>query len=805
MRRQHTTPDAYGTDLLVRQWRELIAVAPTGPATAALHTRSPGARTMMAYAAARRPVDELISGAREGRLFPDAGSWALGELARVITLQDLYPDDRGDGLALFDSLLRTFGTAGVAGEHQGLHAQLAFAAGDHGRAAKLLADCPDLPEPVRAALTVDLSTKDEWPARFNELLPGPGLSLDGDGDVPFDRIRSLHAPRRGSAHRISTIVTTYRPGLALLTAVRSLVAQSWTNHEILVVDDGSGPEFEVVLSRAAAIDPRVRIVRMPENGGTYRARNAGLDAASGEFVTFQDSDDWSHPLRLERQVTPLLDDGTLFATTSVGIRATEDLVLTRPGVPEYRSYNLSSLMVRRAAALARLGYLDTVRKGADAEYVERARAVFGRRAVRHLGGEPLALIRLTGGSLSSADITPGWMHPARWAYLSAFQGWHARVAAGNADPLRPREPRQRAFAAPRALTGDLGRGVYDVVLAGDWSARDDVAWPASERVRAVARPGRTVALLHLAELGNVADRPANLDPALQAMVSSGAVDQVVLSDEVHARLVVVQSPGLLTFAPGSPCGIRADQVVVEADPQWTSAAGPCVAESRRMFGVAPAWAPAGPAERAALAGGPFGIRPARADLPGTVNLLRWRLHRPGPRSDRPVIGRLFRGDASDWQRLEEMLPGSKTLDVRVLNRSGIQHLPPKGWLVFRPSDIDTRAFLHQLDFYPYFPADEQCTVAVPELLIALAAGCVPLLPHRYAPTFGPAALYCTPDEVAATVIELHSRPERLHEQSTRGLEFVQLGHHHGRYADAVAALLQPEGDPAGPDGEPVSG
>ncbi|MEU4421024.1 glycosyltransferase [Actinoplanes sp. NPDC024001] len=783
MSRQHTTPDAYGTDLLEQQWRALLEVAPTGPATAALHTRSAAARTLLAYAAARRPVDDLIAGAHEGRLFPDADPWAFGELARVITCQDLFPDDRADGLALFDSLLRTFGTAGVAREHQGLHAQLAFAAGDHGRAAKLLADCPDLPAPVRAALTVDLSSKDEWPSRFNGLLPAPGLTLDADGATPFDRIRSHHAPRHGSPHRITTIVTTYRPGIALLTAVRSLVAQSWTNHEILVVDDGSGPEFDVVLGRAAALDPRVRILRMPENGGTYRARNAGLDAATGTFVTFQDSDDWSHPLRLEKQVGPLLADSALVATTSAGIRVTEDLVLTRPGFPEFRSYNLSSLMVRREPALTRLGYLDPVRKGADAEYVERARAVFGRAAVAHLGDEPLALIRLTAGSLSSADMAPGWMHPARWAYLSAFQAWHRRVAAGRADAVRPAAPRDRVFAAPRKLTGEPARACYDVVLAGDWSARGDVAWPAGERVRSLTRPGRTVALLHLAELSRVAGKPATLDPTLQEMVNSGVVDQVVLTDEVHARLVVVHGPGVLAFAPGITGRIRADRVVIEADPRWATAAGPCAAEAHRLFGVAPHWAPAGPAERATLA-----LPAAPADLPGTVNLARWRLHRPGPRSDRPVIGRIC-ALPGEPRLLQSLLPGSAGLDVRVLDRTGEAGRPPKGWLLYRPSDVDTRAFLHQLDFYLHFPADDVPVVAAAELIVALAAGCIPVLPQRYAPLFGTAAVYSEPEELAATVQRLHRHPEKLLAQSERGLDLVRRNHHHDRYAQAVTALL----------------
>ena len=97
------------------------------------------------------------------------------------------------------------------------------------------------------------------------------------------------------------------------------------------------------------------MIRLDVNGGTYVARNVGLDAATGDYVTFQDSDDWSHPLRLERQVAPLRADASIFSTTSVGMRVTEELLVTRPGVSRTRSYNLSSLMIRRAVALERLG------------------------------------------------------------------------------------------------------------------------------------------------------------------------------------------------------------------------------------------------------------------------------------------------------------------------------------------------------------------------------------------------------------------------------------------------------------------
>ncbi|HEU4346972.1 MAG TPA: glycosyltransferase family A protein, partial [Actinoplanes sp.] len=476
-------------------------------------------------------VTALRAGSVEARdpLARAAGDdpWRLGELARVIALQDLRPGDRAEALALLARIGR------LAPEHHGLYAQLALAAGDRALAAALATACP---EPIRTALTVDLanpftgspdaafSESCGSPRRpqaqapgaalrwgFADLLPSPAVRVaDGPG-APFDRLETGWAQRVGHRARITTIVTTYQPGPELLTAVRSLAAQTWTNHEILVVDDGSPHGHDDVLRRAIAIDPRARLIRLPANGGTYVARNAGLDAATGEYVTFQDSDDWSHPLRLERQVAPLLADPAVFCTTSTGMRVTDDLRVSRPGFPQTRSYNLSSLMVRREVALRRLGHLDPVRKGADAEYVERARAVFGRPATRHLDGPPLALIRLSSASLSSADYRPGWMHPARRSYLSAFRAWHRQVAAGAADPRAAGARDSRAFAAPRRMLGRTGRRIYDVVLAADWTSGDG----GLGRVRALQSRGLRVAVLHLDDPAHLRHRLGNLDAEVQ--------------------------------------------------------------------------------------------------------------------------------------------------------------------------------------------------------------------------------------------------------------------------------------------------
>jgi len=704
--------------------------------------------------------------------------WRLAELARVIALQDLRPGDRDEARKLLAGLGR------LAPEHHGLYAQLAFAAGDRTSATALLPDCP---EPIRTALSVDLANpyaggSGYW--GFADLLPGPAVTVTDGAGAPFDRLATGYAQRVGERERITTIVTTYRPGPGLLTAVRSLAAQTWTNHEILVVDDGSPHGYDEVLRRAAEIDPRVRIIRLPVNGGTYVARNAGLDAATGDYVTFQDSDDWSHPRRLEQQVAPLRSDPAIFSTTSTGMRVTEDLLVTRPGVPRIRSYNLSSLMIRRDVALRRLGHLDPVRKGADAEYVERARAVFGRPATHHLDGPPLALIRLSGASLSSADYRPGWMHPARRSYLSAFQGWHRHVAAGAADPREV-----RAFAAPRRMLGRTGRRIYDVVLAADWTATD----AGLGQVRALQSRGLRVGVLHLDDFNHLRHRLGNLDPEAQDAINAGRVDQIELADDVRARLIVVRSPAVLRYPPAGPSGVRTDRVIIEA----SAAVAPrrCVAASRRLFGADPLWAPPGPAGRGALAATPGGLALTELDLPGTVDPDGWRLDRRGPRADRPVAGRHCLGNRAEWRRLREQLPDPARVDVRLLDGTGHggrafgRSGPPHGWLVYDAAELSLRSFLYQVDFYLHLPADDLVSDPEPAVLTALAAGCVVVLPPRYAPTFGDAAIYGSPAEVTERVRTLHGRRAQLQRQSDRGRDFVRRHHTHNRYADHVAALI----------------
>lgn len=99
---------------------------------------------------------------------------------------------------------------------------------------------------------------------------------------------------------VSVIIPLYNRKHLISRCVKSVCDQTYTNLEIIVVDDGSTDEPDDVLEKLAK-DSRIRILRKP-NGGVSSARNMGLDSAVGEYVQFVDSDDFLLASAIERCV-----------------------------------------------------------------------------------------------------------------------------------------------------------------------------------------------------------------------------------------------------------------------------------------------------------------------------------------------------------------------------------------------------------------------------------------------------------------------------------------------------------------------
>lgn len=111
---------------------------------------------------------------------------------------------------------------------------------------------------------------------------------------------------------ISVIIPVYRTEQYLRRCVQSVCAQTYSNLEIILVDDGSPDQSGELCDRLARADSRIRVIHK-KNGGLSSARNAGLDAMSGRFVGFVDSDDWIEPEMYELLLTCLRQNGAAMA------------------------------------------------------------------------------------------------------------------------------------------------------------------------------------------------------------------------------------------------------------------------------------------------------------------------------------------------------------------------------------------------------------------------------------------------------------------------------------------------------------
>jgi hypothetical protein len=780
----------------------------------ASRNRSLDARQLLARAALGEhgTLEELLTAARANdrrwlrRIKRRVRPHLVAALAHAIALQELLPTDRDDALALFELTRRVLGGRVLSPANQTLHTQLTLAYQDAGRARRLLRRYRRMPAAARANLAADLLNPfvaerpaEPWRQAFQALLPAPGPTVTDGPEAPFDRLTAAAPDRIEGPHRISVVVTAFRPDRGLITAVRSILEQSWANTEVIIVDDASPPEFDPILAEAVALGDRIRLVKLAVNAGTYAARNAGLDAAGGEFAAFQDSDDWSHPRRLELQVRPLLDDRKLVATTSDGLAVTDQLLLTRPGVRSGR-FNPSSLLFRRTRVLREAGYFDRVRKAADSEYIGRIQAVFGARRVRHLESPPLALIRLSEGSLSRSEIKAHWMHPARTAYMSAYQRYHQLIAVQAAPAYRPADGSHRPFSAPDHLLGVVRDKAYDVVLAADWRFLESSQRTAVDELRALTTAGLRVAVLHLESYRAAYLRRQPLCAPVQDLINAGTVDRIALSETARTDLMVVRQAAVVQFTAGEQSGVRAGRTILVADRAPVRADGSdrrydpatCTSAARRLFGADPVWVPQDAGVRAALR---TADRLADADLPTALATGGWVAERvraqPGP----AVVGTDL-CDAAAWPPdAADILAVCRRLsdaDVRV-------RLPdrPRGeftvelgrtWLAYEVTDVESRPFLHQLDFYLHFPPRETAEWYSRPALEAAAMGCVVVMPERYAGFYGDAAVYCGRSEVAPLIARYRADPALFAEQSRRARQVVATAHDPARLVDRILDL-----------------
>lgn len=343
--------------------------------------------------------------------------------------------------------------------------------------------------------------------------------------------------------KVSVLLPAYNAGGGLRVAVDSILSQTWQNLELIIVDDCSTDDTLAIAQSYAEQDKRVIVRQTERNSGPYVARNIGLTIATGDYITVNDADDWSHEEKIAIQANHLHNHKQVIANTSAHARLTEELLFYRRGTPgRYIFPNMSSIMFRRQPVVEKLGYWDSVRFAADGEFKRRLLRVFGERAFVDLSSGPLSLPRQAVASLTSSSAFGynGFFMGARKEFVESFTHYYE-----STDDLRysfPLEKRHYAVPEPmwpmRAVKKGESRS-FDLLIASDFRTTDehDEAFITLLQKIVTEHKGQTIGFVQLYEYD--LERPIEISANVRDLLAKNDIQMLVYGEKINTEKLLI--------------------------------------------------------------------------------------------------------------------------------------------------------------------------------------------------------------------------------------------------------------------------
>lgn len=644
--------------------------------------------------------------------------------------------------------------------------------------------------------------EEEWLGRVNRLYRDNGLCeverRDASRALSLDNVRGTTALSAGRADGplVSVLVPAFDAEDSLEYSVRSMLEQTHANVEVVVVDDRSPDGTAAVAQALADEDARVKLVRHEVNAGPYAARNTALALATGEYVTVHDSDDWSHPELLERQLAALEGRGVI-ATFSRLARVNPNLEFQlRPYRPmlEPIHWNYTCMLMRRDR-LQELGGWDPVQAHADHELIQRVKELAGDSALVEVVPEvPLSLFRQDahcvterpGTSLRSVDVG------ARREYTAQAEYWRRICDGGVAWPT---DSPRTGFNTPFFVPGGLRQSSwprpseYDVVLVSDLSLTGGTRRCNLAYVSACHRMGLRIGIANYPRFEG--RMTGTVNPEYRALFQDDRIDLLTDADSVKARLLLVHHPPILRWRFEALPSIAADTalLLVNQLPFQTYSRDERIYEAaavdqqfRAAFGMAPRWLPiSGLVQRLLVeenAGIEIGSTLWTPILHEAFGLGQPRTPKP---ERKPVVGRHSRDHWTKWPATKDGVRNAycagADFSVRLLGGvSGALQLigrSPRNWEVLEFDHQEAREFLNGIDVFVHYPHENYIEEFGRTVAEAMALGLPCILPPRFRETFGDAAHYVDENNVPQTVVRLWNDHEMYRQLSEAGLNFVK--------------------------------
>lgn len=373
-----------------------------------------------------------------------------------------------------------------------------------------------------------------------ELAPETDLSL-------YERLTTQQLEQTDrNRPKVTVIIPAFNAEAAIHIAIESLLKQTYRNLEIIAVDDCSTDQTARVLKEYTEQDSRVQFLSARENGGPYIARNLALQQASGELVTINDADDWSHPEKIAAQVEDFLKNPDRIANTSEHARVTEELKFYRRGMPgQYIFSNMSSLMFKKDPVLNNAGYWDSLRFAADSEFKKRLIKIFGTDKVIDLQTGPLSFPMQSANSLtgSSAFGYNGHLKGIRKEYAES-QHWFHNHAASLYIPYPQTE---RPFPVPEPMWPQReidinGERQVDFVIVCDF--REEIEAHLGRFLQQMKERDKRVGLVQM----GVYDLKAKqqIHPSVREYIDGNNIQMLVYGESINCDILLVNHPGIFS-------------------------------------------------------------------------------------------------------------------------------------------------------------------------------------------------------------------------------------------------------------------
>jgi teichuronic acid biosynthesis glycosyltransferase TuaG len=208
---------------------------------------------------------------------------------------------------------------------------------------------------------------------------------------------------------VSVITPSYNSERFIEETIRSVQAQTYTNWEMIIVDDCSKDRTREIVKQYAEQDPRIRLIELTENSGAAVARNTALKAAKGKYAAFLDSDDIWLPQKLDKQISFMEERDIAFSFTQYRLMKVDgtltDTVIEVPKEIDYKGLLKNTIIGNLTAVV-------NVEKTGQIQMPNiRTRQDFAlwlsilKRGFKAYGiQEELAYYRLVPGSISSNKV-----------------------------------------------------------------------------------------------------------------------------------------------------------------------------------------------------------------------------------------------------------------------------------------------------------------------------------------------------------------------------------------------------------------